>query len=325
MSAPERKAIGKKLRFDVFKRDSFTCQYCGAKAPDVVLQVDHIEAVANGGDNHILNLITSCMDCNGGKGARPLSDQSTLDKQRQQLEELQERRNQIEMMMQWRQEAIQLDRDTAQAVSDHIRQISGYGLNEAGIADVRKWLKKHTLQQVLDAADESFDQYLRFNGDEVDVRSWGVAFGKIPLIIRSREKHGPYAGRYFYIQAILRNRFNDASIDVIEEIKEAHAAGVDLDAIQGLAKEAGALEEFSSILAADARNAEYTAAMREQWEREERKRAEREHPEQAAVHELYKLAAEVSNYDGEAARRLVREARRRDGEELPDGSEDDGV
>ena len=30
----EREPISKKLRFEVFKRDSFTCQYCGSKAPD---------------------------------------------------------------------------------------------------------------------------------------------------------------------------------------------------------------------------------------------------------------------------------------------------
>lgn len=28
----ERESISKKLRFEVFKRDSFTCQYCGASS-----------------------------------------------------------------------------------------------------------------------------------------------------------------------------------------------------------------------------------------------------------------------------------------------------
>jgi hypothetical protein len=28
----ERKPVAKKLRFEVFKKDSFTCQYCGGKA-----------------------------------------------------------------------------------------------------------------------------------------------------------------------------------------------------------------------------------------------------------------------------------------------------
>lgn len=58
-----RTPIPKKLRFEVFKRDSFKCQYCGKSAPEVVLHVDHIKPVAEGGTNEITNLITACADC----------------------------------------------------------------------------------------------------------------------------------------------------------------------------------------------------------------------------------------------------------------------
>lgn len=68
----QRKSLGKTLRFEVFKRDAFTCQYCGQKPPDVVLQVDHINPVALGGDNDISNLVTACEACNQGKKARRL-------------------------------------------------------------------------------------------------------------------------------------------------------------------------------------------------------------------------------------------------------------
>ena len=47
----KRKSMSRKLRFEVFKRDRFTCQYCGAKAPDVILHVDHIHPVAAGGSH----------------------------------------------------------------------------------------------------------------------------------------------------------------------------------------------------------------------------------------------------------------------------------
>ena len=97
----KRKSISKKIRFEIFKRDSFTCMYCGSKAPDVLLEIDHIDPVSKGGTNEILNLITSCRDCNSGKSNRLLSDSSTLDKKRLQLEILQERQEQIEMMFQW--------------------------------------------------------------------------------------------------------------------------------------------------------------------------------------------------------------------------------
>ncbi|MCK4795228.1 MAG: HNH endonuclease [Desulfobacteraceae bacterium] len=49
----KRKAISKKLRFEVFKRDSFTCQYCGRKSPDVLLEIDHIKPVSKEGKNDI--------------------------------------------------------------------------------------------------------------------------------------------------------------------------------------------------------------------------------------------------------------------------------
>ena len=55
-------------RFKVLRRDNFTCQYCGAKAPAVVLQVDHVVPVSQGGDGEMDNLVTSCVTCNRGKG-----------------------------------------------------------------------------------------------------------------------------------------------------------------------------------------------------------------------------------------------------------------
>lgn len=67
-------ALSKSRRFEIFKRDAFTCQYCGQRPPEVVLEVDHIEPSSLGGADDELNLITSCWDCNRGKGAKRLGD-----------------------------------------------------------------------------------------------------------------------------------------------------------------------------------------------------------------------------------------------------------
>lgn len=77
-----RKSLSKKVRFDVFKRDVFTCQYCGSTPPSIVLEIDHIIPVSAGGDNCIDNLVASCFDCNRGKGALSLdvSPESLTDK-----------------------------------------------------------------------------------------------------------------------------------------------------------------------------------------------------------------------------------------------------
>lgn len=70
---PERVALSKSLRFKIFQRDLFTCNYCGSKPPMVVLEVDHIIPVVKGGDNMEENLITSCFDCNRGKSTKSLT------------------------------------------------------------------------------------------------------------------------------------------------------------------------------------------------------------------------------------------------------------
>lgn len=68
----KRKSLTKKSRFDVFKRDDFTCQYCGSHPPSVTLEVDHIKPVSKGGTNDVDNLIASCFDCNRGKSNHDL-------------------------------------------------------------------------------------------------------------------------------------------------------------------------------------------------------------------------------------------------------------
>ena len=62
----------KKIRFEVFKRDAFTCQYCGRTPPQITLELDHMIPKAHNGKESIDNYVTACHDCNNGKGAREL-------------------------------------------------------------------------------------------------------------------------------------------------------------------------------------------------------------------------------------------------------------
>lgn len=57
------------LRFAVLTRDNYTCRYCGAKAPEVPLHVDHVLPKSRGGKDVMENLVTSCRPCNLGKHA----------------------------------------------------------------------------------------------------------------------------------------------------------------------------------------------------------------------------------------------------------------
>lgn len=67
--------VSYKLRFTIFKRDDFTCRYCGRRAPEVRLECDHALPKSRGGSDHPVNLVTACYACNRGKRAGLLPEQ----------------------------------------------------------------------------------------------------------------------------------------------------------------------------------------------------------------------------------------------------------
>jgi hypothetical protein len=233
-----RKPISKRLRFEVFKRDSFTCQYCGAKAPDVILHADHVKPVVDGGPTNALNLITSCEACNLGKGKRRLDDSSLIQKQRSEIEALKERREQIQMMLDWRDAEQSGAIDLVDAVSDRVFERGGLSPNESGRSDIKKWLKKYSLEEILKALDDSFDYYMKFIGDKPDSSAWNLAFKKIPAtanIIR-QEKTKPNIRRILYIQGIMRRRFDEPYEDFVEKIEHCISLNWSLDDLEDVAK-----------------------------------------------------------------------------------------
>lgn len=72
-------AVSKRLRYEILRRDNHACRYCGAAAPDVKLNVDHVIPTSLGGSDKPENLVAACADCNGGKtsslpDAMPVAD-----------------------------------------------------------------------------------------------------------------------------------------------------------------------------------------------------------------------------------------------------------
>lgn len=162
-----RKALSKKIRFEVFKRDSFTCQYCGRSAPDVILQVDHIKPVASGGNNNILNLVTSCHDCNIGKGAKELSDQTVLKAQIDQAKIISEKREQLKMLAEWQASLANMSEHEIKIFEDRINSY-GVGLSEYGRECFKKIIKQYGLAETLCATEKSYVQYLNDPSKEED-------------------------------------------------------------------------------------------------------------------------------------------------------------
>jgi 5-methylcytosine-specific restriction endonuclease McrA len=57
---------------ELFRRDHYRCQYCGAKAAH--LTIDHVIPRHRGGDHSWSNLVTACAACNIKKGGRTLGE-----------------------------------------------------------------------------------------------------------------------------------------------------------------------------------------------------------------------------------------------------------
>ena len=60
---------------------------CGRPSTEVVLEVDHVVALALGGTDELSNLATLCRDCNGGKSAYRFADYRSMEVVPPNLEE----------------------------------------------------------------------------------------------------------------------------------------------------------------------------------------------------------------------------------------------
>lgn len=103
----KRTPIGKTQRFEIFKRDAFTCQYCGATPPAVVLEIDHVIPVSKGGGSESHNLVTSCFECNRGKRDRHLHIvPDSIAERTERARELEEQTREYEKIIKARKQRI---------------------------------------------------------------------------------------------------------------------------------------------------------------------------------------------------------------------------
>ena len=66
------RAMVKLTRREVFRRDHFTCQYCGQQKSELTL--DHVIPRHLGGKQSWENIVTACAECNHRKGGRTLQE-----------------------------------------------------------------------------------------------------------------------------------------------------------------------------------------------------------------------------------------------------------
>jgi len=217
----KRKALSKKIRFEIFKRDKFTCNYCG-RSPvidDVVLEVDHIVPVKEGGNNHMLNLLTSCFDCNRGKAANKIDDNKVVAQQKKQLDLEQDKKEQMELVFQWHKDCQGIDDEKNKRVFEYVNNLLiTRSINATGEATLIKLTKKFQLKDVLKAIDISADTYFRYDEDHnLTMESASLFIDKIGGILFNMNRSA-IENKSSYIKGICRNRFSSYFSEQISSI-----------------------------------------------------------------------------------------------------------
>ena len=224
----KRKAIPPSVRFEVFKRDCFKCQYCGRCAPEIILHVDHISPVSKGGASDILNLITSCVDCNLGKGARTLDDASAVNKQRSQLAELEERRAQLDMMLQWRSGQVDLAEHAVAGLCKLFEKLCpGFSLNDVGRATLRNLVSKFGAARAGEGMQTAAARSLRYKNGKPTGES-------IEIFLRTSfiECEPPDVKALYRLRNEICNRWNYANRgQCISMLRRALERGIGIDRI----------------------------------------------------------------------------------------------
>lgn len=238
----KRQKISKRTRFEVFKRDSFTCQYCGRQAPDVILEIDHITPVKKGGDSNIFNLITSCGDCNAGKSCVPLSKRQELEKQKEQLNQLQERRTQIEMMSKWRIGLIQQNQAEVDSLIKLFTSLTGYTLTAVAKCRLGNWIRRFGFNETLKAMETSV-QWYGGSMSQIEVRK---VVDKIPHVhfIRQENLRNPTGSKIRYIVGILRNRLSYFPWKAQGYMEQLAQSGVPVEKMQEIAIQITSWKQF---------------------------------------------------------------------------------
>jgi hypothetical protein len=237
--------MGTKLRFEVFKRDSFTCQYCGRKAPDVVLEMDHINPIRNGGETILLNLITSCFDCNRGKRGNLLTDKSVLEKKHNELSLMQERKSQIEMMCQWELDLQDTSSIQVKTLCKIWSNLTSSTINDLGKKRLLNLINKYPFPEICESMKASIATYINEPKDEPQ------AYFAIENIIKNTRlmKTNPELKELYYINGILNNRMEnyDKQSGIIL-LKKLYKQGISTDELKELSLNIKNIYELKSLI-----------------------------------------------------------------------------
>jgi hypothetical protein len=249
----KRKPLSKKIRFEVLKKFKFTCVYCGGSAPDVLIEVDHIVPVAEGGTNDLMNLTAACKKCNIGKGKNRLDDKTLIDKSKIQMEEVQERKDQLGMMLKWQKELEEFNIEIFDGLVSKWdtlmnKELEGnpHHLTDSGKQKIRKAFDDFDYVLVVQAIDIAAKTYFKYDesgaptNDSISKaleKLGGICYNKNNEKQESSESD-PNIREIYRIKNIAKKkcRFHFREGEAQTLLHEAHKLGISFFEMENIAK-----------------------------------------------------------------------------------------
>jgi len=168
----------KRIKFEVFEKDSFRCQFCGSRAPNVTLKLLRIQET-NDKDTWLNTafLSTSCTNCENKKAG--IINDGFIS-----IEELEERLQQLKMLINWRKGMFKIRKQQLENLITYWQnKIPGYEINSDQKKHLLSYMTKYSGDEIRNAMNVACDKFVNFNPDKsYDHSSVSDAFYKVQEI-----------------------------------------------------------------------------------------------------------------------------------------------
>jgi hypothetical protein len=133
------------------------------------------------------------------------------EKYQEKLIELNEREKQLAEIFRLKKELKSFEEKEAKVLKEYIEESLYVKVKDEGYIELKKWLKKHTIEELINATDKAVEQYLGKSNETI--------FSKIERIAHYTKNPVPeYIKRSRYVIGILRNRGLYFNENVVREL-----------------------------------------------------------------------------------------------------------
>ena len=242
--------VYKRIKFEVFEKDSFKCQVCGAAAPNVTLTLHRLQnnqQAENWLDPAFLT--TFCESCQRKNGSQESAN--TGNNGHLSLNALEERLDQLKMLINWRKGMIKIrKRQLASLVEFWQELVPSIFLSEVHKKTLLSCISKYSSDDIKEAMRLAVQEFIVVHQDGSIARdSFQMAFANIPEICYRKTKMSKTreAEELYHIHDILEERIDGFfdSARVIQWLNYARSWDVHLEELIQMAARVTNWTQFS--------------------------------------------------------------------------------